>query len=195
MYEYLAGKRVLLTGHSGFCGSWLSLCLRKFGAEVFGMSLPPNTEPNLHDGTGIWDDPEAGFGDIRKSGLVAERMQAIQPDLVFHLAAQPLVRYSYHNPIETYQTNVLGTAEVMEAIRQSDTVKAAVIVTTDKVYHNNEWIHPYRETDRLGGKDPYSASKAASEIVIQSYIDTMLDADKVQIGVARGVEPREAESR
>ncbi len=186
MYEYLAGKRVLLTGHSGFCGSWLSLCLRKFGAEVFGLSLAPNTEPNLHDGLAIWDNPEDGFGDIRESGRVAQRIQEVQPDLVFHLAAQPLVRYSYQNPLETYQTNVLGTAEVMEAIRHSETVKAAVIVTTDKVYHNNEWVHPYRETDRLGGKDPYSASKAASEIVIQSYIDTMLDSEKVQIGTARG---------
>lgn len=186
MYEYLEGKRVLLTGHSGFCGSWLTLCLQKFGAHVYGLSLPPYTSPNLHDELKLLNDPETHFGDIREDGRVAERVASVQPDMVFHLAAQPLVRYSYENPIETYQTNVLGTAEVLEAIRQSDTIKAAVIVTTDKVYQNREWIHPYRETDRLGGKDPYSASKAASELVIQSYVDTILDAERVSIGIARG---------
>ena len=179
-------RRVMVTGHTGFCGSWLSQWLRQLGADVYGFAKPPITTPNLFNEIGEWDSTHTEFGDISTPGALRESFSRTEPEIVFHLAAQPLVRQSYYDPIETYRTNVLGTAELMEAIKATDSVSAAVLITTDKVYHNMEWIHPYRETDRLGGKDPYSASKAACELVIASYRNTILDENRVLCASARG---------
>lgn len=186
MFEYLKGRRVLVTGHTGFCGSWLSLWLGELGAEVYGLAKPPETDPNLFGLLNVLLEDRSHIGDISEAGVVSRVVSEIAPDIVFHLAAQPLVRRSYADPLDTYRSNVIGTAEICEAIRRTESVTAAVFVTTDKVYKNREWVHPYRETDELGGKDPYSASKAACELVIASYIDTVLDADRVKCASARG---------
>jgi CDP-glucose 4,6-dehydratase len=160
-------RSVLLTGHTGFKGSWLALWLERLGANVTGFSLPPATDPNH------WDLLKLSVvdhrGDIRDLDRLMATTQAAQPEIVFHLAAQPLVRRSYRDPIETWTTNVSGTANVLEACRKCESVKAIVIVTTDKCYQNKEQIWGYRETDSLGGHDPYSASKAAAELVVASY--------------------------
>lgn len=183
--SFWLGKRVLLTGHTGFKGSWLSLWLHKLGAKVTGVSLPPKASPNLFLLAGIEQVCESHFCDIRDSGKLAVLIDQAQPEIVFHLAAQPLVRTSYREPIETFATNVMGTAHVLNALRGLSCARAAVMVTTDKVYRNNEWPWPYREDDALGGHDPYSASKAASEIVIASYRDAFLAEQGVAIATAR----------
>ena len=183
--SFWQGKRVLLTGHTGFKGSWLSLWLHKLGARVTGISLPPATSPNLFTLAGIDHVCASHFCDIRDSGKLAELIDQAQPEIVFHLAAQPLVRTSYREPVATFATNVMGTAHLLNALRGLDCTRAAVMVTTDKVYRNNEWPWPYREDDVLGGHDPYSASKAASEIVIASYRDAFLADQGVAIATAR----------
>jgi CDP-glucose 4,6-dehydratase len=179
------GKRVLLTGHTGFKGSWLTIWLQRLGAQVTGIALAPNTTPNLFDLAGITESINNHFCDIRDSATLAPIIHHARPEIVFHLAAQPLVRASYRDPVATYATNVMGTAHVLDALRGQDSIRVAVMVTTDKVYRNNEWLYPYRETDKLGGHDPYSASKAASEIVIASYRDAYLDAQGVAVATAR----------
>lgn len=186
MFKSFQGQKVLVTGHTGFCGSWLSLWLKKLGADVYGIAKPPSTNPNLYEHLDIWTKENSFFCDISEPNTVIPIIKSIKPDIVFHLAAQPLVRQSYIDPAETYRSNVIGTVEILEAIRQTESVKAAVLVTTDKVYENKEWIYPYRESDRLGGKDPYSASKAACEIAISSYRQAVLDSDRVLCASARG---------
>lgn len=163
------GKKVLITGHTGFKGSWLSFWLNSIGAEVRGFSLPPDHETNLYDL--IIDELEynSTFGDIRDYDKLSKVVAEFMPDFVFHLAAQPLVRKSYEFPIETYETNVIGTGNLLKSIKELDKACATVIVTTDKVYQNNEWHYPYRESDRLGGYDPYSSSKACTEILVDSF--------------------------
>ena len=163
------GKRVLVTGHTGFKGSWLSLWLKQLGAEVVGMSLAPESLPNHWHLLGFESTVQHHELDIRQFSEVASVFNATQPDMVFHLAAQPLVRRSYRYPLETWATNVMGTANVLEACRQTRSVRAILAVTTDKCYENQEWSWGYRENDRLGGHDPYSASKAGSELVAASY--------------------------
>lgn len=161
------GRRVLVTGHTGFKGSWLCLWLRALGAEVTGLALDPTSEPSH------WDLLELAITDhrvdIRDETAVREVITAERPEIVFHLAAQPLVRRSYREPVNTWATNVMGTAHVLEAIRHTPQVRAVVVVTTDKCYENREWPWAYRERDRLGGHDPYSASKAGAELVAASY--------------------------
>jgi len=161
------GRRVLLTGHTGFKGSWLALWLQQLGAEVVGLALPPNTQPSH------WDLLKLGIEehrfDIRDYDAVQKLVAKVQPEMVFHLAAQPLVRRSYVDPLGTWATNVQGTAHVLEACRHTASVKAIVAVTTDKCYENKEWLWGYRENDPLGGHDPYSASKAGAELVAASY--------------------------
>ncbi|NKB46639.1 MAG: CDP-glucose 4,6-dehydratase [Legionellales bacterium] len=165
----LVGKRVLLTGHTGFTGSWACLWLHTLGAEIYGYALPPATTPALYTELKLDEAIHSQYGDINHYQSLEAFFTQVQPDLVLHLAAQPLVRYAYKEPILTFATNVLGTAHVLEAARKTPSVQAVLCITTDKVYQNHEWPWPYRENDRLGGKDPYSASKAAAEMVIDSY--------------------------
>jgi CDP-glucose 4,6-dehydratase len=171
------GKRVLVTGHTGFKGSWLSLWLNQLGAKVVGISLAPETKPNHWNLLGIKSNFQHHELDIRQAEQVSRVLKATQPEVVFHLAAQPFVRRSYRDPLETWSTNVMGTANVLEACRQNRSVRAILAVTTDKCYENEEWAWGYRETDRLGGRDPYSASKAGSELVASSYRRAFFNTD------------------
>jgi CDP-glucose 4,6-dehydratase len=168
--SFFSGKRVLVTGHTGFKGSWLCQMLLHFGARVSGYALSPNTSPNLYSILGLDEKVSSHIGDIRNYDSFLAVLKAEKPEIVFHLAAQPLVRQSYDQPIYTFQTNVMGTAHVLEALRQYPGVKAGVMITTDKVYENPEDGRAFVEDDALGGWDPYSASKAADEIIISSYI-------------------------
>jgi CDP-glucose 4,6-dehydratase len=163
----------------------LALWLHRLGAEVTGISLPPVTKPNLFSVAKVEELGQSRFCDIRDAVALADVIKAAVPEIVFHLAAQPLVRASYKEPRETFATNFMGTAHVLDALRGLDSVRVVVMVTTDKVYRNNEWLWPYREDDALGGQDPYSASKAASEIIIASYRDAFLSAQGVAVASAR----------
>lgn len=163
------GRRVFVTGHSGFKGGWLSLWLARRGAVVRGYSLDPSTDPNLFTVASVGTVVDDVRGDTRDYGGLEASMVEFAPEVVFHLAAQPIVVRSYAEPLTTYSTNVMGTVHVLEAIRKTPSVRAVVCITTDKVYHNQEWVWPYRETDTLGGHDPYSASKACAEIVTAAY--------------------------
>ncbi|MFG1466450.1 CDP-glucose 4,6-dehydratase [Xanthobacter sp. DSM 24535] len=184
----LSGTRVFITGHTGFTGSWCCLWLKSIGVEISGYSLPPETDPALFHVLGLDRTVPSTYADIQDGDAVLSVMKEVEPDLVLHLAAQPLVRRSYLKPVETFAVNALGTAHVLEAARQVKSVKGVVCVTTDKVYRNNEWEWPYRENDPLGGKDPYSASKAAAEMVIQSYAASFPHKDGAgpAIATARG---------
>ncbi|MDD2768284.1 MAG: CDP-glucose 4,6-dehydratase [Methylococcus sp.] len=182
---FWTGKRVFLTGNTGFKGSWLSLWLQQLGAEVTGYALAPSTTPNLFESAQVADGMVSHIADIGDYSKLVGALRNARPDIVFHLAAQPLVRESYRNPLGTFSINVMGTAHVLEAIRQSTSVRVAVMITTDKVYRNNEWFWPYREEDVLGGHDPYSASKAASEVVITSYRDAFLTVQGIAVASAR----------
>ena len=164
-----SGRRVFLTGHTGFKGSWLALWLSRLGAQVTGFALPAPTSPSLFEQARVAEHVTHIEGDVRDADAVEQAMRAAKPELVLHLAAQSLVRYSYDHPIETYATNVMGTAHVLEAARRVDSVRACVCITTDKCYENREWAWPYRERDPMGGHDPYSSSKGAAELVIAAY--------------------------
>lgn len=177
--SFWRGKRVFITGHTGFKGSWLSLWLASKGAVVRGYSLDPCTTPNLFTEARLGSDIEDVRGDIRDSAALDFAVQSFTPEVVFHLAAQPLVRYSYQDPIGTYETNVLGTARVLDAVRRTPSVRAVVSVTTDKCYENKEWAWGYRETDPLGGYDPYSSSKACAEIVSAAFRQSYFSVDKL----------------
>jgi len=177
------GKRVLLTGHTGFKGSWLYLWLLKLGATVQGYAMAPDTEPAHIKLLGLYN--ENSIGNIAHPQAIKEVFQTFQPDIVFHLAAQPLVRYSYQNPVETFQVNVLGTANVLEAARLTPSVKAIVNITSDKVYENFEWERAYKETDKLGGHDPYSTSKACAEMVHESYTKSFFKKAGILSATAR----------
>lgn len=179
------GRRVLVTGHTGFKGGWLTLWLERLGAEVTGLALAPATLPNLCHMAGIADRCAHHEADVRDAEAVRWIVRAARPEIVLHLAAQPLVRASYRDPLATYATNVMGTAHVLDALRDLPSVRAVVVVTTDKVYRNLEHAYPYREADALGGHDPYSASKAASELVVASYRDAYLQAQGVAVASAR----------
>ncbi|WP_417911588.1 CDP-glucose 4,6-dehydratase [Candidatus Electronema sp. TJ] len=178
------GKRVLITGHSGFKGAWLTLWLSRMGAKITGISLPPNTAPNLFELADIAVLCNSHFCDIRDAAVLADRIRIAEPEVVFHLAAQPLVRASYRAPLETFSVNIMGTANVLDALRGSP-VQVAMMITTDKVYRNNERPWPYREDDALGGHDPYSASKAACEIVLDSYHKAFFVEQGVAVASAR----------
>ena len=181
------GRRILVTGHTGFTGGWLCLWLKSLGAEVTGLSLLPNTEPNLFTDADVKQGMTSIIGDIRDFSVVADAVRRTQPDVIFHLAAQPLVSRAFDDPLETFATNVLGTAHVMEAARSTPGVKALVCVTTDKVYKDQSWPWGYREVDTLGGKDPYSASKACTELVAATYYATLASrGNGLRIATARG---------
>ncbi len=167
--QQLAGRKILVTGHTGFTGGWVCTWLNRIGASVSGYALPPETNPSLFDALGLAKSISSTFADIVDFNQLQDVVRQFQPDLILHLAAQPLVRRSYKDPVRTFMVNAQGTAHILEAARNTKSVKGVLCVTTDKVYHNNEWQWPYRESDALGGKDPYSASKSAAEMVIQSY--------------------------
>jgi len=169
--QFWKGKRVFVTGHTGFKGAWLCVWLKQLGADLTGYSLPPLT-PGVFADCGVENGMRSIFGDIRDFEKLRAALVDAQPDVVFHLAAQALVRRSYKDPLETYSTNVMGTAHVLESVRMAGSVRAVVSVTTDKCYENNEWVWGYRECDPLGGRDPYSSSKAAAELVTSAYRDS-----------------------
>ena len=178
-------KRVFVTGHTGFKGSWLSLWLHSLGAKVKGFALAPATTPSLFELTKLDSLIDSELGNINDYAVLAKSIQAYQPDVVLHLAAQPLVRESYDNPLETYMTNVMGTAHVLEAIRHTPSVRSAVFITTDKCYENKEWVWPYRENEPMGGYDPYSSSKGCSELVISAYRNSFFDTTQIGLASAR----------
>lgn len=183
--DFFRDRRVLITGHTGFKGSWLTLWLHRLGAQVTGVSLEPAATSNLFNLAVIQELCTHHIADIRDAATLANIIQTAQPEIVLHLAAQPLVRASYRLPLETFSTNVMGSANLLEALRGLDSVRSVVMVTTDKVYHNREWCYPYREDDALGGHDPYSASKGASELVIASYRASFLTEQGVAVATAR----------
>ncbi|WP_028213190.1 CDP-glucose 4,6-dehydratase [Paraburkholderia mimosarum] len=163
------GKKVFLTGHTGFKGSWLTLWLQALGARITGYSLAPSTEPNIFTLARVGDGIESIIGDIRNRESLFNAIREAAPEVVIHMAAQPLVRESYVNPVETYETNVLGTVHLLEAVRHVPSVRSVVIVTTDKCYENREWEWGYRENEAMGGYDPYSSSKGCTELVTAAY--------------------------
>ena len=163
------GKRVLITGHTGFKGSWLSLCLQALGAQVVGYSLPPPTSPSLFELARVASGMTSVLGDVRNLDRLKQVIADYQPEIAIHMAAQPLVRESYSNPVETYATNVMGTVNLMEAVRQVGGVRVVVNVTSDKCYSNREWVWGYREDEAMGGYDPYSSSKGCAELVTAAY--------------------------
>ncbi|WP_281718356.1 CDP-glucose 4,6-dehydratase [Pandoraea apista] len=167
--DFWRGKRVFLTGHTGFKGSWLSLWLQSMGASVHGYALSPPTTPSLFVEAGVIDGMTQSIADVRDFDAVMKAMMAFQPEIVIHMAAQPLVRVSYSEPVETYATNIMGTVHVLEAARRTLSVRAIVNVTTDKCYENKEWLWGYREDEPMGGRDPYSNSKGCSELVTAAY--------------------------
>jgi CDP-glucose 4,6-dehydratase len=184
--NFWQGKRVFLTGHTGFKGGWLSLWLQAMGAEVYGYSLNPPTEQNLFTTAEIGKGMKnSTIADIRDASALMREMQAARPEIVFHLAAQSLVRHSYAEPTETYAVNVMGTVNLFEAVRKSPTVRVVVNVTTDKCYENREWTRPYSEDNPMGGYDPYSSSKGCSELITSSYRRSFLKQQGISVASAR----------
>lgn len=183
--DFWQGKRVFLTGHTGFKGSWLSLWLQSMGAKVHGLALTPPTTPSLFDEANVGAEMTNTIGDIRDYATVLEAMWACKPDIIIHMAAQPLVRYSYLAPAETYATNVMGTVHVLEAARHVGTAKAIINVTTDKCYENKEWVWGYREDEPMGGHDPYSNSKGCSELVTSAYRRSFFQQSGIALASAR----------
>lgn len=174
--SFWRGKRVLVTGHTGFKGSWLCLWLQLLGADLAGYALAPPTSPNLFEAAQAGRSMHSVLGDIRDLARLFDLMRTHRPEIVIHMAAQSLVRRSYEQPVETYATNVLGTVNLLEAVRLTESVRAVVNVTSDKCYENREWVWGYRENDRLGGFDPYSNSKACAELVTESYRNSFFNA-------------------
>lgn len=183
--QFYAGKRVFVTGHTGFKGAWLCKLLANAGAEVTGYALQPPTDPSLFAIAGIGADIRSIVGDVRNAAALKAAFDAARPEIVLHLAAQPIVRDSYKNPAYTYETNVMGTVNILECVRQSDSVRSFLNVTTDKVYLNREWIWGYREDDELDGFDPYSNSKSCSELVTHAYKRSFFQDGRVAISTAR----------
>ena len=179
------GKKVFLTGHTGFKGGWLALWLSRLGAKVKGYALPPDTTPNLFSVVRVGEAVESEFGDIRDFAHLQRSMESFDPDILIHMAAQPLVRLSYREPVETYEVNVVGTAKVLEAARSCPKLKAIVSVTSDKCYENREWVWGYRENDPMGGYDPYSSSKGCAELVTAAYRRSFFQPKGVGLASAR----------
>ena len=183
--DFYRGKRVFVTGHTGFKGSWLCKILTMAGAVVTGYSLPAPTEPSLFDISGVAKDMTSVIGDVRDFAALKAAFDTAQPEIVLHLAAQPIVRESYKNPAYTYEVNVMGTVNILECVRQCTCVRSFLNVTTDKVYHNNEWVWGYREDEPLDGFDPYSNSKSCSELVTHSYVNSFFVNSGVAVSTAR----------
>lgn len=178
-------KKVLITGHTGFKGSWLAFWLKELGAEVYGISLEAHTDPSNFKVLALDKNINSTILDIRQLDQLKKKMNEIKPDMVFHLAAQAIVHECYNNPVEAFNTNVMGTIHVLEAMRSTPSIKAAVLITSDKCYNNVEWEYGYRETDRLGGDDPYSASKACAELAIHTYVKSYFTDGKLNISSVR----------
>jgi CDP-glucose 4,6-dehydratase len=183
VFKVFSGRRVFITGHTGFKGSWLALILHEAGAEVMGFALKPATTPNHFDLLNLDKKIKHVEGDIRHSLLLAQTINEFKPEFIFHLAAQALVKPSYDNPADTFSTNVLGSVNLLDAVRGCDSVRSLTYITSDKCYENVEWVWGYRENDRLGGRDPYSASKAAAELVFSSYVSSFFSKRKT-LGLA-----------
>lgn len=183
--SFYKGKKVLLTGHTGFKGAWLSQMLIGFGAEVSGYALEPNTTENIYDLIQLQQKMKSKIGDIRNLEEMKTFIMSNSPEIVFHLAAQPLVRESYNNPVYTYETNVMGTVNFLEAVRMCPSVKSVVVITTDKVYENHEWCWGYRESDALNGYDPYSNSKSCAELVVSSYVNSFIKDKGIAVSTVR----------
>lgn len=183
--NFWQGKRVFLTGHTGFKGSWMSLWLQSMGAELYGYALNPSTKPALFDEAHVAEGMVSVIGDVRDYGCLFEALKRSRAEIVIHMAAQPLVRLSYDQPVETYATNVMGVVHLLEAIRQVGGVRAVVNVTTDKCYENKEWVWSYREDEPMGGYDPYSNSKGCSELVTSAYRRSFFQKSDIALGSAR----------
>jgi CDP-glucose 4,6-dehydratase len=187
--DFWRGRRVFVTGHTGFKGSWLCLWLHRLGAQVAGYALVPPTDPSLFELARIAELIDHTEGDVRDLGALEAALRRAQPEVLIHMAAQSLVRYSYEQPVETFATNVLGTAHLLDAARRLPTVRSVVVVTSDKCYRNDEWVWGYREIDALGGHDPYSGSKGAAELVVTAYrhsfFDAARDPEAAAVGSAR----------
>lgn len=182
---FWAGRRVLVTGHTGFKGAWLALWLERLGSHVAGLALAPQSRPSLYEDAGLDAGIDSHLVDLRDAAGVRGAVEATRPEIVFHLAAQSLVRRSYREPVETFATNVMGTVHLLDALRDCESVRAVVVVTTDKCYENREWVWGYREDDALGGHDPYAASKAAAEIAVAAYRRSFLAERAVALATAR----------
>lgn len=183
IFEAFSGKRVFVTGHTGFKGTWLAFLLKELGAEVMGFALPPEPGPSHFEMLGLQAGINHVVGDIRDASALNSALQSFQPEYVFHLAAQALVKRSYDDPIATFGSNVMGSVHLLDAVRQCNSVRSLVYITSDKCYENVEWVWGYRENDRLGGHDPYSASKAAAEIVFSAYARSYF-ASRPDLGAA-----------
>lgn len=185
MIEFWQGKKVLVTGHTGFKGTWICHWLNELGAEVSGFALPPSTVPSIFKLTNLEDKIDSHIGDITDRDAIEKVLVSVQPEIVIHMAAQPLVIDSYDDPVGTYMTNVIGTAHVFEAIRRAKSVKAVVNVTTDKCYENKEWNWGYRENEAMGGFDPYSSSKGCSELLTASYRQSFFNNENIKLASGR----------
>ncbi len=174
---FWSGRRVFLTGHTGFKGSWLAIWLKELGAEVTGFALAPPTEPSLYEIARVGESLHSIIGDIRNAEALRQAMRKARPQILLHLAAQPLVSEGYADPVGTYATNVMGTVNVLEVARSCDELEAIVVITTDKCYDNRESLHDYNEADALGGRDPYSSSKACAELIVATYRDSYFHAE------------------
>jgi CDP-glucose 4,6-dehydratase len=183
IFRELRGRRVFVTGHTGFKGAWLTFILHEIGAQVRGFALSPTSEMSHFELLGLESKVDSISGDIRDAQILSQKLMEFQPEIVFHLAAQALVRPSYADPASTFSTNVLGSVNVLDAVRNCPSVRSLVYITSDKCYENVEWVWGYREDDRLGGRDPYSASKAAAELVFSSYVRSFF-VDRHDFGAA-----------
>ncbi len=183
--RFWRGRRVLVTGHTGFKGSWLSAWLQRLGADVMGYALPPATDPSLFEAAAVAEGMASVEGDVRDLDALSAAVAGFRPEVVLHLAAQSLVRLSYTAPVETFAVNVMGTVNLLEAVRGCPGVRVTVVVTSDKCFENREWVWPYREGEPLGGRDPYSSSKACAELVTAAYRDSFLATSGITVATAR----------
>ena len=183
--KFFKDRRVMVTGHTGFIGSWQTKWLLMMDADILGYSLDPPTRPNMYDAVGLSENIKDLRKDIRDAKALKDAILQFKPEIVFHLAAQPIVLESYKTPIDTYETNVIGTVNLLDNLRRTDSVKVIIVMTSDKVYRNNEWVYPYREIDPLGGKDPYSASKSCQDIIVNSFREIYFDDMGVSVSSIR----------